>query len=91
MFAVLVTMTLCGLWHGAQWFSTGGGFTEPLSAFWRLAAAVFAGHVLTRSGLWQELWFRAPAPVWGFGYAAALSLSLLLAPDAGKAFIYFQF
>jgi hypothetical protein len=72
-------------------FSTGAGFSQSLSIFWWLAAVVFAGHFLARGGLWQELWFRAPAPVWGFGYAVALSLSLLLAPDAGKAFIYFQF
>jgi hypothetical protein len=27
----------------------------------------------------------------GFGYATVLSLALLLAPDAGLAFIYFDF
>jgi alginate O-acetyltransferase complex protein AlgI len=32
-----------------------------------------------------------PAPVMGFGYAAVLTLALVLAPDSGKAFIYFQF
>ena len=34
---------------------------------------------------------RLPAPVQGLGYAAAVVLALVLAPDAGKAFIYFQF
>jgi alginate O-acetyltransferase complex protein AlgI len=39
---------------------------------------------------WRRLW-RLPAPIQGFGYAAALILAQVLAPDAGKAFIYFQF
>jgi hypothetical protein len=30
-------------------------------------------------------------PVLGTGYAAALTLTLLLAPNGGQAFIYFQF
>jgi alginate O-acetyltransferase complex protein AlgI len=34
---------------------------------------------------------RIPAPIQGFAYAAALVLAQILAPDAGKAFIYFQF
>jgi hypothetical protein len=32
-----------------------------------------------------------PAPVRGFGYAAALCLTLLFTPMTGKTFIYFQF
>jgi alginate O-acetyltransferase complex protein AlgI len=39
---------------------------------------------------WKKLW-RLPAPVQGFAYATALLLAQVLAPDAGKAFIYFQF
>jgi alginate O-acetyltransferase complex protein AlgI len=39
---------------------------------------------------WRKLW-RLPAPIQGFAYAAALVLAQVLAPDAGKAFIYFQF
>jgi alginate O-acetyltransferase complex protein AlgI len=39
---------------------------------------------------WKKLW-RLPAPIQGFAYAAALVLAQVLAPDAGKAFIYFQF
>ena len=34
---------------------------------------------------------RAERTFLGFGYAAVLTLALLLAPDTGKAFIYFQF
>jgi alginate O-acetyltransferase complex protein AlgI len=39
---------------------------------------------------WRKLW-RVPAPIQGFAYAAALVLAQVLAPDSGKAFIYFQF
>jgi alginate O-acetyltransferase complex protein AlgI len=39
---------------------------------------------------WKKLW-RLPAPIQGFAYAAALILAQVLAPDSGKAFIYFQF
>ena len=34
---------------------------------------------------------RLPAPVLGFGYATVLSLALVLAPSASRAFVYFQF
>ena len=34
---------------------------------------------------------RDPVSDPGLGYAVAISLALLLAPDAGQAFIYFQF
>ena len=34
---------------------------------------------------------RLPAPALGFSYAIILTLALLLSPDTGKAFIYFQF
>src|SRR5262249_39579391 len=39
---------------------------------------------------WKKVW-RVPAPIQGLTYAAALVLAQVLAPDAGKAFIYFQF
>ena len=34
---------------------------------------------------------RLPGPALGVGYGVVLTLALLLAPDVGKAFIYFQF
>jgi alginate O-acetyltransferase complex protein AlgI len=52
---------------------------------------VVVSHLVASSGLWKQFALRAPAPVLGFGYAAVLTLALVLAPDAGKAFIYFQF
>src|SRR5262249_55480000 len=48
-------------------------------------------HALAQSGLWKKLAVRLPAPVMGLGYAVVLTLALVLAPDVGKAFIYFQF
>jgi alginate O-acetyltransferase complex protein AlgI len=41
--------------------------------------------------LWKQLSWRLPAPALGMAYALVLNLALLLAPDAGKTFIYFQF
>ncbi len=162
---LMITMTLCGLWHGAKWtfvvfgavqgallighrsfrrwcrqrprldrllasvpgtalrvaltflvFSTSlvifrcgtlgeawvmlgrllvprGGLGEPLAAsgFALTVAVVALGHALAWRGLGAKLLKRLPAPVQGFGYAATLALALVLAPGAGRAFIYFQF
>jgi alginate O-acetyltransferase complex protein AlgI len=55
------------------------------------ALAVAFCHVLAVRGTWKKLWRRLPAPALGFGYAAMLTLALVLAPDTGQAFIYFQF
>jgi alginate O-acetyltransferase complex protein AlgI len=41
--------------------------------------------------VWRRWSIRAPAPLLGGAYALALNAALLLAPDAGKTFIYFQF
>jgi alginate O-acetyltransferase complex protein AlgI len=48
-------------------------------------------HALAWGGRWRKLEPSLPAPVVGFGYAVTLACALVLAPDAGKAFIYFQF
>jgi hypothetical protein len=48
-------------------------------------------HLLGRTGWWRRAAVRLPGPVLGMGLGLALTLALLLAPDAGKAFIYFQF
>jgi alginate O-acetyltransferase complex protein AlgI len=69
------------------------GLPAPLvssNVEWTLAA-VLACHLLARGGVWKRLALRLPAPVLGGAYAAALALALVLAPPAGKAFIYFQF
>jgi alginate O-acetyltransferase complex protein AlgI len=56
-----------------------------------LATAVAIGHWLAWGGRWRALLGWLPSPVRGAGYAAVMSLALLLTPDTGKVFIYFQF
>jgi alginate O-acetyltransferase complex protein AlgI len=69
------------------------GLPSPLHyhSFWYTVAAVVLCHALAHRGLWNRISVRLPAPVMGFGYALVLTLALLLAPDTGKTFIYFQF
>jgi alginate O-acetyltransferase complex protein AlgI len=64
--------------------------TGPLYAVLGLVAVC---HVVAASGLWKRLNARLPAPAWGVGYSAAVTLILAqaMAANAGKAFIYFQF
>ena len=69
------------------------GDTVPIASvgLWYTVALVAFCHAFAQSGMWKRFAIRLPGPVLGFGYATVLSVSLLLAPDAGKAFIYFQF
>jgi alginate O-acetyltransferase complex protein AlgI len=77
----------------ARLFVPHGGSSVP---YWRqslvvLGGVVALGHVAGRYDLCKRLERRFPAPMLGLGYAAAAAITLLLAPDASKAFIYFQF
>jgi alginate O-acetyltransferase complex protein AlgI len=69
------------------------GEAAPLHnrSLWYTVLVVVFCHVLAQSGIWKKLVVRTPAPVLGFGYAFVLTVAMVLAPDAGKAFIYFQF
>ncbi len=69
------------------------GLPAPLHnrGLWYTVAVVVLCYALGYSGVWKRLVVRLPAPVLGFGYAVVLTLAMVLAPDAGKAFIYFQF
>jgi alginate O-acetyltransferase complex protein AlgI len=69
------------------------GMGEPLpsSGLVYTVAVVVLCHALARRGWWERLAARLPAPVLGAGYAAVLTVTLVLAPAAGRAFIYFQF
>jgi alginate O-acetyltransferase complex protein AlgI len=69
------------------------GLATPLHprALWVTVAVVALCHALALGGLWKRLAERLPTPVRGFAYGGVLTLALLLAPDASKAFIYFQF
>src|SRR5262249_42406094 len=69
------------------------GLRLPLneSGLWLTAAVVALAHLAGAQGLYRKWHTRMPSPVQGFGYAAAVSLALVLAPQAHTAFIYFQF
>ncbi|HVC98965.1 MAG TPA: MBOAT family protein [Pirellulales bacterium] len=70
---------------------TGMGLPLHKQSLIVLALVVLVAHVAAGSGAWRRLAPRLPAPVLGMSYAMVLTLALLLAPDSGKAFIYFQF
>ncbi len=65
----------------------------PLSSrsLWYTVEFVIICHLLVRSGAWQWIYARFPAPILGIGYALCLCVAMLLAPDSGTNFIYFQF
>jgi alginate O-acetyltransferase complex protein AlgI len=69
------------------------GRSSPLSglSLWALLGVLAIAHVVTARGLWRRWVERLPAPLLGGAYALALNFALLLAPDAGRTFIYFQF
>jgi alginate O-acetyltransferase complex protein AlgI len=60
-------------------------------SLWVLLTVLAIAHAVAARGLWRRLSVRLPAPVLGVSYAILLNLTLLLAPDGGKTFIYFQF
>jgi D-alanyl-lipoteichoic acid acyltransferase DltB (MBOAT superfamily) len=69
------------------------GLGPPLNnrSLWSLVGFLFACQWLVRSGAWSAIYRRLPAPVLGTGYAVCLCAALVLAPDNGTTFIYFQF
>jgi alginate O-acetyltransferase complex protein AlgI len=88
----------------AQTFATAGGVLAGMFApqagkgcplpdvgLWLTVALLAVCHVVGYYRLWPVIQKRLPAPLLGAGYAAALTLALLLAPPSGKAFIYFVF
>ena len=70
-----------------------GGAALDMSegSMWLTLSLVVAGHILASRGTWKLLLERLPAPALGLTYAMAFNFTLLLAPAAGKTFIYFQF
>ena len=85
-FAAASTIFQCMFtWHA--------GKPLPMSRFSLalLTGVVVVSHALALSGGWKKYSVRIPAPVLGVSYAVVLTLALVLSPDAGKAFIYFQF
>ncbi len=69
------------------------GLSLPLNnrSLWYTVIFLFACQWLVRSGVWAKIYSRLPAPVLGTGYAVCLCAALVLAPDNGTTFIYFQF
>jgi alginate O-acetyltransferase complex protein AlgI len=63
----------------------------PEWGLWATIMVVALCHVVALGERWRKLEVGLPAPALGLGYAVVLCLALALAPDVGKAFIYFQF
>lgn len=74
-------------------FVTQDGLGLALSprSLWYTVGFMMLCHYLGSTGIWQKIALRTPAPILGFGYAMALTLALVLMPDNGHSFIYFQF
>jgi alginate O-acetyltransferase complex protein AlgI len=70
-----------------------GGLGAPLHnrSLWVTLGVMILCHIIGHQEWFKRFAVRIPAPVMGFSYAVVLTVSLLLAPDSGKAFIYFQF
>ena len=60
-------------------------------SLWYTVGFVLLCHAVASSGVWQRVQSRLPAPVLGLGYALCLCAALVLAPDSGQKFIYFDF
>lgn len=71
--------------------SLGWGFPLGSLTLWITVAVLVLCHGVAAVGLWKRMSLRLPPAVLGLGYVAVLLLALVLAPDANKAFIYFQF
>jgi D-alanyl-lipoteichoic acid acyltransferase DltB (MBOAT superfamily) len=56
-----------------------------------LIGVVALGHWLGNSGRWRQAFEAIPGTMLGFALAVAMTVVLILTPDAGKVFIYFQF
>ena len=70
------------------------GKTSPLQglSLWILHRCLGRGACVGRDGIVETaLTAACLRPALGAAYAVALNLALVLAPDAGKTFIYFQF
>jgi alginate O-acetyltransferase complex protein AlgI len=78
------------LFHRVVVWSSGLGTPIPMLSLKCTLVFIWVCHAVAYWVPWRKLW-RLPAPIQGFAYAAALVLAQVLAPDAGKVFIYFQF
>jgi D-alanyl-lipoteichoic acid acyltransferase DltB (MBOAT superfamily) len=74
-------------------FSFQLGLPLPLHnrSLWYTAGFIMICHLLVSRGLWQRIHANLPAPVLGVGYAVCVCAAMVLAPDSGSSFIYFDF
>jgi alginate O-acetyltransferase complex protein AlgI len=75
-------------------FALNGGVWHGNASTLRVAlllAVLAAMHIVAQMGNWNRRLADLPGPVRGLGYALILTLALILAPDVGQVFIYFQF
>ena len=70
---------------------TGGTLHLESSLFWIAAAGGLLAQLGWKLGRWQIVLRKAPPVALGWSYATALTIALMLAPDAAKTFVYFQF
>jgi alginate O-acetyltransferase complex protein AlgI len=77
----------------AGMFRHANGLREPINLFSIavLAGAVALGHWLGATGRARRWLDAIPATARGAAYGFCMSVALLLTPDSGKSFIYFQF
>jgi D-alanyl-lipoteichoic acid acyltransferase DltB (MBOAT superfamily) len=69
----------------------GMGTPMAKSIFAILATILILGYAVARNGSWQRIVGAMPSPLRGFGVAMMMCIAMLLAPDASRAFIYFDF
>jgi alginate O-acetyltransferase complex protein AlgI len=71
----------------------GIGAAAPVSLFMIacLMALVAIGYWIARNERWRGLMDAVPATMLGVGYSLAITFALVMTPQAGKTFIYFQF
>jgi len=70
-----------------------GGVGMPRAGMliWVCLAFLVVLQIVGRNSFWRRRLARMPAPLLGTSYATVLTLCLVLTPNTGKAFIYFQF
>ncbi len=69
----------------------GQGLLLNNRSLWYTVLFVFGCQWLVSKGIAQAVWVRTPPPIIGMGYAACLSVAMILTPQQGKTFIYFTF
>lgn len=64
---------------------------HAMTIFFACALAMILGHIAGSLKLVRRYQDHVPEPIWGALLAGFLALAMILLPEDGKAFIYFQF